>query len=232
MPSARSIPRLRQFSVESLRSVRKRELRVVNVTRPPTPATSIESAYEDDEEEHMTYNLGKQSFDWDAFPAPIVEVVTPEEECSGDVTLKRGNSTNDSGYSTMLADDTASCSTASEDPWWWEEAAGYKDAYDLYESPFASEKSMQYLQHQRQESAYISNLLRSQPFDEWAEWRTNVTQLLMIPEEDENTETKTPITPRSLEKPLPEVPKSPSRRRSLFNFAKKVAIEKRKSVLW
>jgi hypothetical protein len=236
VPSARSIPRLRQFSVESLRSVRKRELRVVNVSRPPTPATSIESVYDDEEEPLLSFKPAKQSLDWDAFPAPDEDfgIVTPtEEECGGDVTLKRGNSTNDSGYSTLIADDTASCSTASEDPWWWEEAAGYKDTSQLYESPLVSRESVQYFEHQRQESAYLSTLLRNQPFDEWAEWRTNVTQLLMIPEEEETADTKPPITPRSLDKPLPDVPKSPSRRRSLFNFAKKkLTIEKRRSVLW
>ena len=233
VPSARSIPRLRQFSVESLRSMRKRELRVVNVSRPPTPATSIESAYEDDEEEPPICRARQQSFEWDAFAAPNEDVFpdSPADECPGDVSLKRGNSTNDSGYSTLVADDTASCSTASEDPWWWEEAAGYKDTSDLQDSAFITQQSVQYLEHQRKESAYISTLLRSQPFDEWTEWRTNVTQLLMIPEEEE-AESKLPITPRSADKPLPQVPKSPSRRRSFFNFAKNVKLEKRRSVLW
>ena len=233
VPSARSIPRLRQISVGSLRSMRRRELRVVNVSRPPTPATSIDSAYEDEEEELLGSKPVRQSFDWDAFPARVEEyVLSPGEECAGDVTLKRGNSTNDSGYSTLVADDTASCSTASEDPWWWEEAAGYKDT-SSYEPLFSSRESVQYLEHQRQESAYLSSLLRSQPYDEWAEWRTTVTQLLMIPEEEEPAETKPPNTPASVDKPLPGVPKSPSRRRSFFNFAKKkITLEKRRSVLW
>jgi hypothetical protein len=233
VPSARSIPRLRQFSVESLRSMRKRELRVVNVSRPPTPATSIESTYDEQEEELQVCRNRQQSFDWDAFTPPDEGFLpdSPEDECAGDVYLKRGNSTNDSGYSTLVADDTASCSTASEDPWWWEEAAGYKDTSDLRDPTFISHQSVQYLEHQRQESAYISTLLRSQPFDEWTEWRTNVTQLLMIPEEEES-ESKPPVTPRSVDKPLPDVPKSPSRRRSFFNFAKKTKLEKRRSVLW
>jgi hypothetical protein len=192
----------------------------------------MESSYEEEEEEVPVCRNRQQSFDWDAFTADGGFLPdSPEDECAGDVYLKRGNSTNDSGYSTLVADDTASCSTASEDPWWWEEAAGYKDTSDLRDSTFISHQSVQYLDHQRQESAYISTLLRSQPFDEWTEWRTNVTQLLMIPEEEE-TDSRPPITPRSIDKPLPEVPKSPSRRRSFFDFAKKVKLEKRRSVLW
>jgi hypothetical protein len=166
-----------------------------------------------------------------------------EEETLRSTSLKRGNSTNDSGYSTMVPD-TASCDSSdiSEDPWWWEEAAGYStnifDDQTLYvREPHDddNEQEIHYLHEQRQESAYLSTLLRSNPFDEWAEWRTNVTKLLMIPEEDESlANQQRPVTPVNTVNPT-ETTRSPTRRRSLFNFAKvtkNIGLNKRKSVLW
>lgn len=133
-----------------------------------------------------------------------------------------------------MAADTGSCSDASEDPWWWEEAAGYSTASFEYTSIFPSEDGTQYLHEEREESAYLSNLLRSQPFDEWTEWRTNVTKLLMIPEEEETHQR--PVTPMdSNSDDIPAAPRSPSRRKSLFNFAKattKIVLSKRRSLLW
>ena len=90
------------------------------------------------------------------------------------------------------------------------------------------------LHEERQETAYISNLLRNQPFDEWAEWRTNVTKLLMIPEEEEVQHR--PVTPmNSHQDSVQTAQRSPGRRKSLFNFAKattKAVLSKRRSVIW
>jgi hypothetical protein len=244
VPSARSIPRMRQFSIESFRSVVKRELRVINGSRPAT-AISMEycTSPRDDMQEDRCSDA--DSFDWQAFPDPAEELRRYGEEADGmkSVNLKRGNSTNDSGYSTM-APDTGSCSDDSEDPWWWEEAAGYSTTYSTTVSPTfevpdtpiftqgSAEHAVQYLQEEREESAYISNLLRNNPFDEWSEWRTTVTKLLMIPEEEENIATR-PVTPVAPSKETSS-PRSPTRRRSLFNFArkKKSGLNKRKSLLW
>jgi hypothetical protein len=234
VPSARSIPRMRQFSIESLRSCARRELRVVNTSRPNSVKSMERMSEETDVEGADDNDSDAGSFDWQAFPDPIDEFQDYEGEthCLSS-SLKRGNSTNDSGYSTM-AGDTGSCSSVSEDPWWWEEAAGYSTtSLDLPASSIlTSEDGGQYLHEERQESAYLSNLLRSQPFDEWTEWRTNVTKLLMIPEEEEMQQR--PTTPIN-QKEKPPAPRSPSRRKSLFSFAKvttNIVLNKRRSVIW
>ena len=212
--------------MESLRSIR-RELRVVNVSRPTS--MSFEKGSGDELDQDVDDPSDSDSFDWQAFPDPIgnFQGFGEEGHCLSS-SLKRGNSTNDSGYSTMAAD-TGSCSSVSEDPWWWEEAAGYSTNF------LDDSDAIQYLHEERQESAYLSSLLRSQPFDEWTEWRTNVTKLLMIPEEEEIQER--PVTPinSNQDDVQKTAPRSPGRRRSLFNFAKattKVVLSKRRSVLW
>jgi hypothetical protein len=251
VPSARSIHQMRQFSFESLQSATKRELRVINVSRPSTaksmeqcltPAQYADRHDVDGEEDNGSSSAG-ESFDWDAFPDPIEELTMygEEDQTLSSVSLKRGNSTNDSGYSTMVAD-TGSYSDISEDPWWWEEAAGYSEnIYGVDEGPLfttgTAKDAARYLHKERQESAYISDLLRNQPFDEWAEWRSNVTKLLMIPEEQENQVPRpvTPVPAERLQKNLPPTPHSPLRRRSLLNYAKsktKMVLSKRKSLLW
>lgn len=239
VPSARSIPRMRQFSIESFRDVAKRELRVINVTGTETIASIDERSsllnYTDHEvtEAEDADESDADSFNWNAIPTSVdrFKVNMEEGECMPSVTLKRGNSTNDSGYSTMAAD-TGSCTDESVDPWWWEEAAGYStncfDYTDL--SPFpatTSEEGFQYLHEERQESAYLSNLLRSQPFDEWTEWSKDVTKIFS---KETITCEPRPVTPLKLSEQV--APRSPGRRRSLFNFAKKIAITKRRSVLW
>jgi hypothetical protein len=231
VPSARSIHRIRQFSVESLRSAIKGELRVVNVSRPNTPDSMEECLTPKFELEHHEI-LEETEDELEMDELETTEYYAREEPKLESVTLKRGNSTNDSGYSTMAAD-TGSCSDVSEDPWWWEESAGYSpnmfEFGDSYTEDDVSISSSYYLHEERQESAYISNLLRSQPFDEWSEWRANVTNLLMIPEEDE-IESR-PLTPVTT---LPQhTSPSPVRRRSFFNFKKtKLLLRKRQSVLW
>src|SRR5579862_1836366 len=129
-PSARSIPRMRQFSIESLRSTTKRELRVVNHSRPAT-ATSLpnrrfsviladEAEDEDESEYEVEYESRAPSFEWQA-----KEVINESQQSGVEKQpLKRFNSTNDSGYSSMNPD-TGSETDGSVDPWWWEEAAGY-----------------------------------------------------------------------------------------------------------
>ena len=106
-------------------------------------------------------------------------------------------------------------------------------------STIIPQEIIQYFNEERQESAYISQILKKNPFDEWAEWRTTVTDLLMIPEEEESQIPSTPITRQVVTPPPPiptETPRSPSRRKSLFNFAKVISsknvLNKRKSVLW
>jgi hypothetical protein len=183
--------------------------------------------------EELDHDSDVDSFDWNAFSHPTDGFHSYGEQ-GQDLSskLKRGNSTNDSGYSTMAAD-TGSCSDESEDPWWWEEAAGYSaTSYEVPNKGFISEEGSQYLHEERQESAYLSNLLRSQPFDEWTEWRMNLTKLLVIPEEDESQQR--PVTPVNTIQQQ-ETPRSPGRRRSLFNFAKfttRIVLNKRKSLLW
>src|SRR5277367_3875771 len=240
VPSARSIRMMRQFSVESFPSVvRRRELKVVNASRP----TSMEFCYEGDEEEEEE---GGEEVYWEGIQRSKPReryTFDEEEECEEtlrSVSLKRGNSTNDSGYSTMVPD-TASCDSSdiSEDPWWWEEAAGYStsifnDETFYTQHPHVNEQEIHYLHEERQESAYLSTLLRTHPFDEWAEWRTNVTKLLMIPEEDESPTSHRPVTPVNTIVDPTDTPRSPTRRRSLFNFAKvtkNIGLNKRKSVL-
>ena len=171
-----------------------------------------------------------------------------EEEGIGNVDLKRGNSTNDSGYSSYHPDSD----TASDDeiPLGWEESAGYNtttiDDKHLTNTTVShisldpSQDAIHYLHSERQESSYISNLLRSHPFDEWSEWRKSVTKLLMIPEEDSLLQSPHPVTPPQTPtasgKLATETQKSPSRRRSLFNFSRlkdlRAPLLKRKSVLW
>jgi hypothetical protein len=250
-PSARSIPRMRQFSIESFRDM-KRELRVVNDSRPPT-ATSVDggrsplkwSHDSDMEEDYDDSDSG--SFSWQAIPDRDggFEGVRGERQ-----SLKRYNSTNDSGYSTMAYTDAWSCSDDTDEPYWWEEAAGYQTAMQSFESiqptphttPTISTimppEEVKYLYDERQESAYISKLLRNHPFDEWTEWRTAVTNLLMIPEEEE-IQTPPPVPPKTPKTPPPtatptETPRSPTRRKSLFNFtiSTKNVLNKRKSLLW
>ena len=236
VPSARSIRVMRQFSIESFPSVRKRELRVVNVSRPTTSMSMERGGVDSDDE----------SVDWEEFQQPVA--MEPyrgdENECEEtlrSISLKRGNSTNDSGYSTMVPD-TASCdsSSISEDPWWWEEAAGYST--HIYDDPAGrihatTDDAIHYLHEERQESAYLSTLLRSRPFDEWSEWRTNLTQLLMIPEEEESPahHNTRPVTPVNNHVNKSDTSRSPTRRRSLFNLAKvtkNIVLSKRKSLLW
>ena len=219
---------MRQFSIESLRSSRRRELRVVNVSTPTTTMSFGKGFGDESDIEDIDDPSDSDSFDWQAFPDPIDGFRSNEDEdnCFAS-SLKRGNSTNDSGYSTMAAD-TGSCSSVSEDPWWWEEAAGYSTNF------YDDSDAIQYLHEERQETAYLSNLLRTQPFDEWTEWRTNVTKLLMIPEEEEVH--PRPVTPINPSKDYVQAaPRSPGRRKSLFNFAKattKIVLRKRRSVLW
>ena len=141
-----------------------------------------------------------------------------------------------------MAADTGSCSDDSEDPWWWEEAAGYSTmGDDVCTTPiYASETSddaIHYLHGERVESTYLSNLLRANPSDEWAEWRTTVTKMLMIPEEGEPQDMSRPVTPvNTIAEDAPSASRSPTRRRSLFNFSsitkKADFLTKRKSVLW
>ena len=206
----------------------RRELRVVNVSRPTTSMSFGKESEDELDMEDVDEPSDSDSFDWQAFPDPIDNFQSFGEEghCLSS-SLKRGNSTNDSGYSTMAAD-TGSCSSVSEDPWWWEEAAGYSTNF------YDDSDAIQYLHEERQETAYLSNLLRSQPFDEWTEWRTNVTKLLMIPEEEEVQQR--PVTPiNSNQDNVQTAPRSPGRRKSLFNFAKattKAVLSKRRSVLW
>ena len=240
VPSARSIRIMRQFSIESFPSVRKRELRVVNVSRPTT-AWSMERRFDELEEEGM--DSDEDSMGWEGLhrSKTMERYLSDDEECQGTLTsmsLKRGNSTNDSGYSTMVPD-TASCSSSdiSEDPWWWEEAAGYSTSIydDVVYTAQSNEDATDYLHEERQETANLSTLIHSDPFDEWTEWRTNVTRLLMIPEEDESANSQRPITPVNTIVDPKETTRSPTRRRSLFNFAKvtkNIGLSKRKSVLW
>lgn len=253
VPSARSIPRMRQFSIESFREVR-RELRVVNESRPTTATSErgrsplkwshceeVDEGYADDSE--------SESFGWQTYTDRDggFEGVNRERQ-----SLKRSYSTNDSGYSTMAHTDTWSCSDTSEEPYGWEQAAGYiTTTQSEIESTQPIPKTtpiitkimppeeVKYLYEQRQESAYISKLLRDHPFDEWTEWRTTVTNLLMIPEEEEIKITPPPVPPKTPSTPPPtavtvEIPRSPTRRKSLFNFAllNKNPIHKRKSLLW
>lgn len=251
-PSARSIPVMRQFSIDSFRSVVRRELRVINESRPPT-ALSTECSRtsqiwpeREDEQDDSDSDL----FDWEQIrnqphlPHRYVDEPMYDEQyrSTSSISLKRGNSTNDSGYSSMIPD-TASCSSnESEDPWWWEEAAGYSTITEdiskipIYASP-TSDAALQFLHGERQESAYLSGLLRAHPFDEWTEWRTTVTKLLMIPEEEEQQRQERPCTPApSEENDPPSQSRSPTRRRSLFNFSNIVRktdfLTKRRSVLW
>lgn len=259
--SVTSIPRMRQFSIESLRSVPRRELRVVNTSSPPERSRlveqEIESDFEEMEEEESrcqsVEDCEKEAGGWreDGLYSPIQFASGDEEEeegeATGNVDLRRGNSTNDSGYSSYHPDSD----TASDDeiPAGWEEAAGYTTTTTTHKqfskatishiSLDPSQDAIHYLHSERQESSYISNLLRSHPFDEWSEWRMSVTKLLKIPEEEPlTTETTGPHTPPqtpTAQNTTAETQKSPSRRRSLFNFAKlreKTPLLKRKSVLW
>lgn len=239
-PSARSIRMMRQFSIESFPSVRKRKLRVVNVSRPTT-GRSMERRFDEVDE---GVDSDGESVDWEELQRskPLRQYTSDDEECDETLrstSLKRGNSTNDSGYSTMVPD-TASCDSSdiSEDPWWWEEAAGYStNIYDdeIIYTEHSTEEPTHYLHEERQETAYLSTLLRSNASDEWAEWSTNVTRLLMIPEEDESPNSQRPATPVNTIVDPTETPRSPTRRRSLFNFAKvtkNIALSKRKSLLW
>jgi hypothetical protein len=270
VPSARSIPRMRQFSIESLRSDCKRELRVVNDSRPTT-ATGRSSKGSFDWEEQNEEVAELRDTNWDTRTPLRRANTTCETRHTCATLLKRYNSTNDSGYSSMAAD-AYSDSDESVDPFWWEEAAGYTEIeYPIQEiqrhtstnitpvrtstslpspglsstqctTPFSTTsfcssaststnltepQAVQYLHTERQESAYISTLLRNQSVDEWSEWRDKVTSLLMIPEE-----TPRPETPPETNVPVSK-PKSPSRRKSLFPFVKVArGLSKRKSVLW
>ena len=298
VPSARSIPQMRQFSFDSLRSAVRRELRVVNGSRPTT-ATSVNGqrmsiilADDDDTSEYEVEYISRQnSFEW----RDHGRMSGIEENATDNQGLKRYNSTNDSGYSSMNPD-TCSESDESVDPWWWEEAAGYtipvheptaprqslrhtasiytkplpklpvdstpqsyykapSTSSSVYSSSTTSSKTatpstkattpsdpspqgIQYLFSERQESAFISTVLRNHPTDEWSEWRDNVTNLLMIPEEDDDSQNtlksppRTPVTTPTVQPK--EITKSPTRRRSLFNFAKvaRIGLSKRKSVVW
>ena len=284
VPSARSIPRMRQFSIESLRGIR-RELRVVNDSRPGTPMS-----WEEERRELRVVNNsrpasagslcgGRRGRQWSKLQDCGYDSDSDSDSESGQArpdlqehservegerqSLKRNDSAHDSGYSTMAAD-AMSDSTESIEPYGWEDAAGYVSPSEADPSCYSPtikspsfnvslksppmspslsttmpQEVIQYLDEERQESAYISQILKKHPFDEWSEWRTTVTNLLMIPEEDEppiqSDIMQRPETPP----PLPvstESPRSPSRRKSLFNFAKviqsKTALNKRKSVLW
>ena len=281
VPSARSIPRMRQFSVESMRSIR-RELRVVNDSRPgsamsmeegkrelhvvnPSRPASAGSVYEGRRHSRWA-RMEDHGYDSDSDSEPDSWQERPDVEeqfhyVQEQKSLQRHDSTHDSGYSTMAAD-ALSDSTVSFEPYGWEEAAGYaspSEAEPSYYSPTITtfkpslhspplsptlstnmpQEVIQYLNDERQESAYISQILKKHPFDEWEEWRTTVTNLLMIPEEEEPQIPSTPIT-RPITPPPPpipsETPRSPSRRKSIFNFAKVISpknvLNKRKSVLW
>lgn len=284
VPSARSIPRMRQFSIESMRSIRRelrvvndsrpgsawsldegrRELRVVNGSRPASAGSLCEgrgngrwSSIEDRE-----YDSDSDSGSW--HERPDVNVEDEVEYVQGEKqSLKRNDSAHDSGYSTMAAD-AMSDSTESIEPYGWEEAAGYISPNEAklscysptiksptlntsFKSPPMSpalsttmpQEVVQYLNDERQESAYISQILKKHPFDEWTEWRTTLTDLLMIPEEEEPQISSTPVMRPVTPPPPPSIPpepRSPSRRKSLFNFAKVIStknvLNKRKSVLW
>lgn len=220
-PSARSIPRLRQLSMDSLRSAKIRELRVTNGSRPPSVVAEEKrrsTLWQEIDEESLSDD---DSFDWDVFPPapPAFEIPTGgyvtgtamKREISMDSsrysTLKRAKSTNDSGYSTMVPStiipDSWSCSTVSVDPWWWEEAAGYTTIIidDSNDNPRPT-TTTHYLRHERKESAYISNLLRNHPDDEWDEWRTDLTNLLQF-SISKDLEIPPPVPPK-------DVPSSPS----------------------
>jgi hypothetical protein len=286
---------MRQFSIESLRStVRRGQLRVVNASRPTTPTSvpgqrmSLVLSEDDESEYEMPFEQMEATLKWES------PEVSQTQENGEKQPLKRYNSTNDSGYSSMNPD-TASDTDESVDPLWWEEAAGYTTSpiedqtpatpsaetfsttqedslfsairphsrtislstsvlsastsssktrvisTKLVETSDPDAETLQYLYSQRQESFQLSTLLRNYPTDEWTEWREKVTNLLMIPEED-GPDLQKPLPPvphtpppsTPIPREQPEQTRSPTRRRSFFNFAKvsKIGISKRKSVLW
>jgi hypothetical protein len=276
---------MRQFSVESMRSIRRelrvvndsrpgsamsmdegrRELRVVNSSRPASAGSLYEGKrrprWSRMEDHGYDSDSDSDSESWLERPDMEEQLECVPEEKQG---LKRNDSAHDSGYSTIAAD-AMSDSTESIEPFGYEEAAGYVSPNEAEPSCYSPtiksptlktsitsppmspalssiipQEIVQYFNEERQESAYISQILKKNPFDEWAEWRTTVTDLLMIPEEEESQIPSTPITRQVVTPPPPpiptETPRSPSRRKSLFNFAKVISsknvLNKRKSVLW
>lgn len=238
----------------------RRELHVVNPSRPASAGSVYEgrrhSRWARMEDHGYDSDTESEPDSWQERPDVEEQFHYVQEQKS----LQRHDSTHDSGYSTMAAD-ALSDSTVSFEPFGWEEAAGYaspSEAEPSYYSPTITtfkpslhspplspalstnmpQEVIQYLNDERQESAYISQILKKHPFDEWEEWRTTVTNLLMIPEEEEPQIPSTPITrPVTPPPPIPsETPRSPSRRKSIFNFAKVISpknvLNKRKSVLW